>query len=267
MELLKKIRSFIFTKHFLKHFGLVILAYIVIVGAAIFYLDAYTNHGQKIEVPNLIGKNVSSIETIIEENDLQFEILDSIYDPKKPEGTILDQDPLPTTRSLVYVKEGRIIRVRVSKKSQKVEMPNLLDKSIRFAESVLENIVLECEIQYRPSSEADGAVLEQRFRGQKIDGGQRIPIGSKILLIVGRNEGGEPVQIPNLFGLTISEAKMRLAEIPSLSYNLNCPDCLNSADSSSARIESQSPEFIEGVLSPSGTTVTINASKNFAGGE
>ncbi|MBI1837166.1 MAG: PASTA domain-containing protein [Flavobacteriia bacterium] len=263
MELFKKIRSFIWSKHFLKHLGLVILAYIVIVTIVIFYLDSYTNHGQKIEVPNLVGKNVSNIKAIIEEKDLQYEILDSIYDPKKPEGTILEQDPLPTSKSLVYVKEGRIITLRVSKKTRLVEMPSLIDKSIRFAESVLENRGLECLIEYKPSSEADGAVLEQKYKGKNIKEGKRIPIGAKIVLVVGRNEGGEPVQIPNLYGLTISEAKQRLSEIPSLVFNLNCPDCNTSEDSTSARIEYQSPEYIEGVLSPAGTTVTVNATKNF----
>ena len=263
MGLIRKIRAFVWSKHFLKHFGLVILTYLLIVSFVIFYLDSYTNHGQKIEVPNLIGKNVSTIKSIIEERGLEYEVLDSIYDPQKPEGTILDQDPLPTSKSLVFVKEGRIVRVRVSKKTRLVEMPSLIDKSIRFAESVLKNRGLECSIEYKPSSEADGAVLEQKYKGSKIKEGQRIPIGSKIVLIVGRNEGGKPVQIPNLYGLTISEAKLRLSEIPSLVFNLNCPDCMNSEDSSNAIIESQSPEFIDGVLSPSGTTVTINASKNF----
>ncbi len=263
MGLIRKIRAFVWSKHFLKHFGLVILTYLLVVSFVIFYLDSYTNHGQKIEVPNLIGKNVSTIKSIIEERGLEYEVLDSIYDPQKPEGTILDQDPLPTSKSLVFVKEGRIVRVRVSKKTRLVEMPSLIDKSIRFAESVLKNRGLEYSIEYKPSSEADGAVLEQKYKGSKIKEGQRIPIGSKIVLIVGRNEGGKPVQIPNLYGLTISEAKLRLSEIPSLVFNLNCPDCMNSEDSSNAIIESQSPEFIDGVLSPSGTTVTINASKNF----
>lgn len=263
MELFQKIKAFVLTKHFAKHAGLVILTYIVIIGGAIFYLDAYTNHGEKIEVPNLVGKNVNTINDIIEENDLQFEILDSIYDPKKPEGTILEQDPLPTKLSQVFVKEGRIIRVRVSKKSRLVEMPSLIDKSVRFAQSVLKNRGLECEIEYVPSVESNGAVMEQRYKGKKIKEGERIPIGATIVLVVGQSEGGEPVQVPNLYGLTISEAKARLSGIPSLVFNLNCPDCMNAADSSNARIESQSPEFIEGVLSPAGTTVTVNASKNF----
>jgi beta-lactam-binding protein with PASTA domain len=88
MDLLNKIKVFVWSKHFLKHLGLVILAYIVIVSLTIFYLDSYTNHGQHIDVPNLIGRNVNSVKTELEDLDLQYEILDSIYDPSKPEGTI-----------------------------------------------------------------------------------------------------------------------------------------------------------------------------------
>ena len=161
MAFLKKLKAFIFTKYFLKQLGLVILAYILIVGITIFYLDSFTNHGQKIQVPNLIGRNVSTIQTELEELDLQFEVLDSIYDPSKTEGTILDQDPAATIFSKVFVKEGRVVRVRVSKKSRLVEMPSLVDKSQRFAESILKNRGLKYRIQYQPSNEANGAVLEQ----------------------------------------------------------------------------------------------------------
>ena len=84
MEFLKKLRSFIWSKHFLKHLGLIVLAYLIVIGIMIFYLDSYTNHGQQIKVPNLIGKNVNTVRGQIEELELQYEVLDSIYDPSKP---------------------------------------------------------------------------------------------------------------------------------------------------------------------------------------
>jgi hypothetical protein len=85
MEFLKRIKSFILTKHFLKQFGLMLLAYLLVVGGTVFYLDSYTNHGQQIVVPNLVGKNIAEIGSQLENLDLNYEILDSIYDPKKPE--------------------------------------------------------------------------------------------------------------------------------------------------------------------------------------
>lgn len=266
MELLKKLRSFIWSKHFLKHLGLVVLTYLIIVGITVFYLDSYTNHGEQIKVPYLIGKNVKSIATDLEELGLQYEILDSIYDPSKAQGTILDQDPDPTSQSQVFVKEGRIIRLRVSKKSRLVEMPSLVDKSQRFAESILKNRGLKYKIQYKPTNEANGAVLEQKYKGKSVKEGTRVPIGSTIVLIVGQNDAGEPVQIPDLYGMTIFEAKERLSALGSFEFLPVCSECVTYEDSVAARIESQSPEYIEGILIPAGTTITVYATKSFSGG-
>lgn len=265
MEFLRKLRSFIWSKHFLKHLGLVVLTYFVIVSITIFYLDSYTNHGQQIKVPNFVGRNANTVKTEIEELDLQYEILDSIYDPSKPQGTILDQDPAPTMFSLVHVKEGRVIRFRVSKKTRSVEMPSLVDKSQRFAESILENRGLKIRIQYRPTNEANGAVLEQLYKGKSIKEGTRVPIGSTITLIIGKNDAGEPVEIPNLYGLTIFEARDRLTQLGSFGFLPVCDACVTYEDSLAARIESQSPEYIEGILIPAGSTITVYATKNFSG--
>ena len=241
------------------------LTYFVIVSITIFYLDSYTNHGQQIKVPNFVGRNANSMKTEIEELDLQYEILDSIYDPSKPQGTILDQDPAPTMFSLVHVKEGRVIRFRVSKKTRSVEMPSLVDKSQRFAESILENRGLKIRIQYRPTNEANGAVLEQLYKGKSIKEGTRVPIGSTITLIIGKNDAGEPVEIPNLYGLTIFEARDRLTQLGSFGFLPVCDACVTYEDSLAARIESQSPEYIEGILIPAGSTITVYATKNFSG--
>ncbi len=263
MEFLKKLKTFIWSKHFLKHLGLVFLVYFFIVGVTVFYLDAYTNHGDQIAVPNLLNRNVNSVKEELEALGLQYEVLDSIYEPGKPEGTILDQDPDPTITSLVKVKEGRIIRLRVSKKTRLVEMPSLVDKSQRFAKSILENRGLKYRIQYKPSTEANDAVLEQLYKGRQVKEGTRIPIGATIVLIVGQNSAGEPAEIPDLFGLTIFEAKERLAQLGMFSLMPVCEECLTYEDSLAARIQTQVPEYIEGIMIPSGTAITVYATKNF----
>lgn len=259
MENLKKLKSFILSKHFLKHFGMILLAYIVIVGGTILYLDFSTNHGQKIEVPSLCGKNVKNVQAMIEDLDLKYVVLDSIYAPDKPEGTILSQDPRPTDSTDVYVKEGRIISLRVSKKSRLVEVPNIVDRSERFAISVLKNRGLKYKISYKPSSESDGAVLDQKYKGRAIKEGIKIPIGSTIYLVVGKNKAGAPVEIPNLVGLTISEVKVRLS---GMSINLfeSYFDCATASDSLNARVISQSPEYLEGMTMPSNSTISIQLS-------
>jgi beta-lactam-binding protein with PASTA domain len=262
MSFLQKLKSYTWNRTFAKRIGVVVLFYLVVVMVTVFYLDAHTNNGQTIEVPNLIGKPVRVIGAELEALDLTYEVLDSIYDPSKPEGTILDQNPDPTSISNVYVKEGRIIKVRVSKKTRLIEMPSLIDKSQRFAESILKNRGLKYRIEYKPTNESNGAVMNQLYKGEFIKDGTRIPIGSTITLVVGRKEEGEPIDVPNLVGLTITEARDRLLLFGSVSLFTVCPDCISKEDSLYARIQSQTPEFIDGVKIPGGTTITVYASKN-----
>jgi eukaryotic-like serine/threonine-protein kinase len=262
MELWQKIKSFVWSKHFLKHTGYIVITYIVIVGGTILYLDAFTNHGEKIKLPNLVGMPSSKAQVALEELDLKMELLDSVYRPDLPAGTILEQDPLPTSKSLVYVKSGRIVRVRVSKRNRMVEMPSLIDKSQRFAESVLKNRGLKFRVQYVPTSEANGAVLKQLYKGAIIKEGTRIPIGSVITIVVGENESGEPTEVMDLVNLTISEARGRLQGTSLIFQIGSCDGCTNGEDSTSAIIYSQSPEYLEGVMLPAGTTIMVNASKS-----
>ncbi|TNF49228.1 MAG: PASTA domain-containing protein [Bacteroidetes bacterium] len=261
MDLLRKLKSYVWTKSFLKKLGIVVLSYLLIITIIVFYLDSYTDHGQKIKVPNVKGMHFDKAELLLSDLDLTCEVLDSIYDPSKPEGTILDQDPMATDISDVFVKEGRIIRVRVSKKTRLVEMPSLVDKSQRFAESILKNRGLKYRIQFKPTKEANGAVLGQLYKGREIKEGIRIPIGATITLVVGKNEESEPSDIPNLVGLTIFEAKERLASMGNFGFFPVCPDCITYEDSLAARIQSQSPEFLEGVQIPGNSTITVYASK------
>ena len=84
-----------------------------------------------------------------------------------------------------------------------------------------------------------------------------------IHLVIGRNEGGIPVPIPDLYGLTISEAQARLSDMTEMTFFVVCEECKTAQDSTMARINSQTPEYIEGVMIPSGSTITVNAVLNF----
>ncbi|MBU2018884.1 MAG: hypothetical protein KJ941_04480, partial [Bacteroidetes bacterium] len=138
-----------------------------------------------------------------------------------------------------------------------------IDKSQRFAESILKNRGFKCSISFRNTSEANGAVLDQLYKGSRIKEGTKIPIGSTIALVVGRNEGGIPIPIPDLYGLTIFEARDRLAAIPGMNYFPVCNECRTYEDSLAARINSQTPEYIEGIMIPAGSTISVNAVLNF----
>ena len=259
MAFFQKLKSFVWSKHFLKHTGFIISAYILVVGFMVGYLYFSTNHNEQIEVPKVVGLKADKAGEILTDLDLKMELLDSVYRPDLPTGTIVSQDPEPTSVSQVYVKSGRIIRVQVSKKYRLVEMPGLVDRSERYAQEVLKNRGLKCKITYTPTSEADGAVLKQSYKGQSISEGTKILVGETITLVVGRNSADAPVELIDLYGLTISDAKARLG-----SLNIQCSvceGCGDEADSSNAVIYSQSPEYLEGATVPAGSTIMISARK------
>lgn len=263
MTLLKKLGNYIWSKKFALHVGLILLVYVSSYFILKSCLKSSTNWGEKIEVPDLVGKNQNNLKNMFANSELEYAVLDSIYDPTKVEGTILSQDPLPTKSSNVYVKRGRVIKVRVSKRTQLVEMPGLVDKSQRFAENILLSRKFKYKLEYKPSKEAHGAVIEQLYKNKPIKQGTKIPIGSRIKLVIGRDEVGVPQALPNLYGLTIAEARVRVAEMLNMDFHAVCPEGYSTADSLAARIETQSPEFTEDARVASGSTITVFATKDF----
>lgn len=263
--MIQKLKAFILTKHFLKHFGMVILFYLLAVFITIFYLDIATNHGEKIEVPDFTGMSSARAKAKIEELGLEYQILDSVYDPKLPEGTVVEQLVEPTKLSQIYVKSGRAIGLRLSKKSELVEMPSLVHKQVQLAESILEQRSLRFQIRYRSTSEENGSVLEQIYNGRRIREGDKIPRGALVILIVGQNDVGEPILTPNLIGLSMDQARMVMDTTGFTSFSFICPDCLTKEDSLGAIIFNQSPEYIEGTTILKSTHFTISMSKSGIG--
>lgn len=260
MELLKKLGNYIWSKQFGINLGIIIVIYVV--GFLILKkcLSDNTKHFERIAVPNLIGKNQNNLKKILGDS-LEFEILGAIYDPSKVEGTILSQDPEATALTDIFVKSGRKIKVRVSKRSQMIEMPKLVDKSQRFAETILKSRGFRYTLEYKPSKEAHGAVLDQQYKNKHIDDGTRVPIGSKIKLIIGRDEAGVPQALPNLIGLTIEEARARVANMIDMDFQIACPEGYSKSDSIASRVETQSPDYSEDGRVASGSTILIFATR------
>ena len=251
-------------KLILINLGLGILFYFIVIFSTIKYLDVYSNHGEEIAVPNLVGKKSSVAKMQLEEMGLSYEILDSIYDPSLPNGIVKQQMIEPTSISKVKVKENRIIGLRLSKKTELTEMPDLVFKHVDFAQGILENRGFSSRIQYKPTKEANGSVLDQKYNGKSIAKGTRIPIGSEITLIVGQNEVGVLVELPNVVGMNYQDAMSLLGSKGLESISTICNDCQTLQDTLSAVVFGQSPEYIpeKTVERAQQIVVLINAGAN-----
>ncbi|MEX1192638.1 MAG: hypothetical protein WEA99_11755 [Brumimicrobium sp.] len=263
MQFFKKLKSFLTSWKFIINIVLICIVWVLIIWGSISYFKSYTDHGESVKVPNFISNNASDIPALIEGLPLKYEILDSIYNPNLIEGTVVYQNPMPTDSTGLEVKSNRLIQVRVSKRSRLVDVPVVVSRSHRFAEAVLLTKGLRTKVNFVPSNEDQGSVIEQTYKGQKVTKGLKAPINSIIQLTVGQKTSGKMAIVPNLFGLTIKEAEDRLNSNQSLRLFTVCNDCLNAQDSLNARVMQQTPIAADSSKVPEGSTITVFATTDF----
>jgi beta-lactam-binding protein with PASTA domain len=173
---------------------------------AFFSLRYYTKHGEGLNVPEVKGLSLAQAVSKLEDLGLRYEI-DSVYVMDKPPGIVTDQDPDANT----FVKGNRTIYLTINTaQAPNVKFPDIESKSLREAQAILESYRLKLgDTTYSPDVAKD-VVLEAYFGGQQIRPGEVLPTGSMITLVLGDGLGEEDVELPNLVGLTLNEAKLSL---------------------------------------------------------
>jgi len=257
--------------------GLAIFLYVGLFFMLTNHLTKITNHGEKIKLPNFVGKKMNLVKKDLVALGLRPQITDSIYDSIKPTGTVLVQYPLPTAKTSVAVKSGRVISFRVSTKNKFVEVPNLINKTARYALRLLKSRGLSYQIIKKPVSQnLAGFIFNQEFNGKKIVEGSKVRVGSKITLYEGeavlvQNE----VAFPDFYGKTINQVKAELNMLGIKDYIIGCSDCeettpnyprnnINDFPRSGhkARVFSTIPSYYQGLTIPKTRQVQINAKIN-----
>ena len=170
-----------------------ILLSLLIVLVIMILLRWFTRHGKEYEVPNMKGKNQVEMDAFQKDSNVhrfKFIVNDSVFVPDAEGGVVMSQDPNPGQ----LVKKGRKIYLSVSTVNPpQVEMPNLIDLSLRQAENMLKTNNLRLgQVVYKPSRYVN-AVLEQRYKGRVIRQGTLLPYNAEITLIVGKDASDESV--------------------------------------------------------------------------
>jgi eukaryotic-like serine/threonine-protein kinase len=184
-----------------------VVVFVALVTITMRWLDSYTMHGETITVPDLRGMSMEQVERQLKSKNLQFAILDSLYDKDAKPASVLDQNPKPENK----VKENRTIYLTVNAfNPPQFKMPNLVDKSLRQAMMEIESYGLKIgELKYVPDM-AQNAVLKQMINGREIKPGDMVAKGTAIDLVLGDGLGNTRVEVPLLLNLTLSEAKFVL---------------------------------------------------------
>lgn len=247
--------QFIKSKLFLWQIAIAIVISILLVGLVMWILSIYTQHGRTILVPDLGGKTVNQIEETLNNVDLDYTVIDSIYKVEAIPGEIVDQIPKAGKK----VKKGRKLFLTINAYSREMTtMPQLVDYSMRNAQVVLEStgLILD-QVTYRPS-EYHELVLSQLVDGQIIEAGTKIPKGTKVSLIVGSGIGGTSAVVPNVIGSAHHDA---ITTINGARFSIGAvifdETVVTAEDSARAAVYHQAPSSGNGILEPIGTAISI----------
>jgi eukaryotic-like serine/threonine-protein kinase len=177
--------SFIRSKYFLIQLGIILAVIFLIFFGTIKFLSSFTEHGHYVVVPDFTGKKITDLPEFIKDEDVSFQIIDSIYDPSEKSGIVLRQDP----EAGIKVKHNRKVYLYVTGMvPPQVIIPKLIDRSERQAKLIISTYGLKLgKVEYK-EADCNGCVLAQLHNGKEIAPGTAIKKGSVINIIVGTKD-------------------------------------------------------------------------------
>jgi len=149
-------------------------------------LDSYTNHGEKVSVPSVIGKSFREAAQTLEKSGFAAIITDSTYRKSAKPGSVLEQTP----KSGTLIKSGRIVYLTVNLKGEPlVKMPDLVGNcSFREAEITLKSLGFKLTApQYIEGADKD-QILRIKQGKREVHAGESISRERALTLYVGAGE-------------------------------------------------------------------------------
>ena len=170
-------------------------------------LNWCTDHGKTLQIPAVVGLPYDKAKELLESRGFDVEIQDSVYFDSIPPLNVVkqfpDADAVVKNNRTVYLTVNRVV-------PPTIEMPQLVNLTFRNAEVTLRQYGLKLGDTIYQQDFAKNAVLDQKYNGSSIKTGTKIQMGSTIDLVIGTGVTGYEFAVPDLFGLTLDEAKLLL---------------------------------------------------------
>jgi beta-lactam-binding protein with PASTA domain len=189
-----------------------VLFYAVLVAAAFFagviifnsiILPGLVGRNDVVIVPDLGGLSLNLAEGRCSDAGLKLMVVGNRYSDDVPEGYIIGQDPAPAGG----LKGGRAIRVVVSSGCKMEVVPDLINKSLRQAELLVESARLERGRIVRIFDHGEGQNL---VISTSPPAGSEVPRSTPVDILLAMR--GEPKEylMPDLVGMDLPFVKERL---------------------------------------------------------
>ncbi|MXV50445.1 PASTA domain-containing protein [Pedobacter sp. HMF7647] len=240
------------TSEFRKNFLFALISVVAFILVVFFSLRFYTRHGEGTPVPKLKGLSVENAIETLEAQGFRYQI-DSVYQIDKQPGLVVEQDPDPNTN----VKKNRTIYLTIiTRQAPNVGFPDILKMTFLEAQAILSNYGLKVGDTSYISDIARDRILDVKFGGESIAKGQQIPKGSKVDLVLGDGMGASEVDLPDLTGFGIDEAKFSLRGASLNLGNITYEGAIT--DSANVKIVKQTPALSDSLTKVSiGTRIDI----------
>lgn len=169
-----------------------------------------SNSTTDVLVPNLIGLNFSDVNKDKVTYNFRWDVT-NVYDADKPLDVIISQDPEPSEKK---IKEGSTIQIVVNSEETTINLPNVDGRTKDDAVQRMKSANLIPEVLMVLDNETAEGYVKQTYPTS----GSKITIGSNVKIYVSKKAGKSKVEVPNLVGLTLTEAQSKLSEV-GLNYN------------------------------------------------
>ena len=206
---------------------LVILAAILVGGGIFAYqkLNEFFNRsGGNVLVPDFRGRHTSEVMKIKPPN-IEVVTRDQKYDDRQPKGYVIAQYPDPGT----LVKPGKQVLITVSLGLQKVNVPNLIGKSMREVDVALMNSQL---ILGNSAYVFSDKISPDRIVGQSPMSSEEYGVNKNVDLLISLGKKPETLPLPNLTGINLDVAKERIK-----SWGFNIGRTYSKPDSNRAKYQ------------------------------
>ncbi len=255
---MKKVLEFLKSKFlWFNVLAAVVLVFVLFVALS-FWMDSYTRHGQAIQVPKITGLNQAEAELVLRELDLNYEVIDSVYNRMLRPGEIAEQTPAPQS----FVKKHRKIYITVNAKNKRqVMFTDYRGFSFRKAQSNYRNLGFNADsVRFIPS-EYSGELLDVEYMGKKLNKGDKLPEASVLVLVVGRVDETMQVLMPSFYGSSYRDAMdmMKIHNLVEGVFSFD-EDIINETDVELFFVYGQEPK--EGIMVPAGKGIDLYFSKN-----
>ncbi|MDD2569328.1 MAG: Stk1 family PASTA domain-containing Ser/Thr kinase [Clostridia bacterium] len=178
------------------------VAALVLISAIIFIsiIKSFVGANEDVVVPSVVGSDVLLAQQTLTDLNLQA-ALEYRSDDEVEENLIISQD-IPAGQT---VKEGRIITLYVSEGPAKKVVPDVLGLTLKEATLMINNRMLTVTTrEVLDDTASPGTIVAQRPTA-----GSEVLPNSNVEVDISK---GKEITMPNLLGLTLEQARAKLAE-------------------------------------------------------